>query len=214
MRVILLGPPGAGKGTQAASIAVEAAIPHISTGDMFRAALKQGTPLGLEAKKYMDAGELVPDDVVVAMVRERIQQPDCERGFLLDGFPRTIIQARKLDETLVLAGLTIDVVLNLDCADATIITRLTGRRVCKSCGKIYHVTNMPSKVEGICDECGGELYQRDDDKVATIVNRLDVYKKQTFDLIQYYRDKALLKDIDANAPREETLQAMLAIIKG
>jgi len=214
MRVILLGPPGAGKGTQAASIAAEVAIPHISTGDMFRAALKQGTPLGLEAKKYMDAGELVPDDVVVAMVRERIQQPDCERGFLLDGFPRTIIQARKLDETLVLAGLTIDVVLNLDCADATIITRLTGRRVCKSCGKIYHVTNMPSKVEGICDECGGELYQRDDDKVATIVNRLDVYKKQTFDLIQYYRDKALLKDIDANAPREETLQAMLAIIKG
>ena len=214
MRVILLGPPGAGKGTQAASIAVEAAIPHISTGDMFRAALKQGTTLGLEAKKYMDAGELVPDDVVVAMVRERIQQPDCEPGFLLDGFPRTIIQARKLDETLAAAGLTIDVVLNLDCADATIITRLTGRRVCKSCGKIYHVTNMPSRVEGICDECGGELYQRDDDKEATIVNRLDVYKKQTFDLIQYYRDKALLNDIDANARREETLRAMLAIIKG
>ena len=213
MRVILLGPPGAGKGTQAAAIAAQAGIPHISTGDMFRAALKEGTVLGLEAKKYMDAGELVPDDVVVAMVRERIQLPDCANGFLLDGFPRTIVQAGKLDETLESAGVTIDVVINLACDDATIIQRLTGRRICKSCGRIYHVTNMPPTVAGKCDECGGELYQRDDDREETIVNRLAVYKKQTADLIQYYRDKDLLKDVDANAPREETLQAMLSIIK-
>jgi len=214
MRIILLGPPGAGKGTQAAGIAQEADIPHISTGDMFRAALKQGTALGLEAKKYMDSGELVPDDVVVAMVNERIQQPDCSRGFLLDGFPRTIVQAEKLDETLESGGLTIDLVINLDCADETILKRLTGRRVCRSCGKIYHVTNMPSAVEGVCDADGGELYQRDDDQEETILNRLEVYKKQTADLIGYYRAKDLLKDVDANAQREDTLLIMLAMIKG
>jgi adenylate kinase len=212
MRIILLGPPGAGKGTQAAGIAEEVSIPHISTGDMFRSALKEGTALGMEAKKYMDAGELVPDDLVVAMVNERIKQPDCSGGFLLDGFPRTIIQAEKLDETLEREGLAMDLVINLACDDETIIKRLTGRRVCRSCGRIYHVVNMPPKTEGICDDDGGELYQRDDDKEETILNRLDVYKKQTADLIDYYRAKGLLKDVDANAPREETLQNMLALI--
>lgn len=213
MRIILLGPPGAGKGTQAAGIAEETAIPHISTGDMFRSALKEGTALGLEAKKYMDAGELVPDDLVVAMVNERIKQPDCSDGFLLDGFPRTIVQAEKLDETLEREALAMDLVINLICDDETIIKRLTGRRVCRSCGKIYHVANMPPKTEGTCDNDGGELYQRDDDREETILNRLDVYKKQTADLIAYYRTKGLLKDVDANAPREETLQNMLALIK-
>ncbi len=213
MRVILLGPPGAGKGTQAASIAKEVGIPHISTGEMFRASLKEGTPLGLEAKKYMDSGELVPDDVVVGMVRERIQQPDCKEGFLLDGFPRTIIQAQKLDETLENDGLNMDLVVNLVCNDKTVLSRLTGRRVCRNCGAIYHVENMPSKQSGICDECGGELYQRDDDKADTILNRLEVYRNSTEALIDYYRQKDLLKDVDANAQREETLKAMLALIK-
>ena len=213
MRVILLGPPGAGKGTQAASIAKEVGIPHISTGEMFRASLKEGTPLGLEAKKYMDSGELVPDDVVVGMVRERIQQPDCKEGFLLDGFPRTIIQAQKLGETLENDGLKMDLVINLVCNDKTVLSRLTGRRVCRNCGAIYHVENMPSKQSGICDECSGELYQRDDDKADTILNRLEVYRNSTEALIDYYRQKDLLKDVDANAQREDTLNAMLALIK-
>lgn len=213
MRVILLGPPGAGKGTQAASISEEIGIPHISTGEMFRAALKNGTPLGLEAKKFMDSGELVPDDVVVGMVNERIQQPDCKNGFLLDGFPRTIIQAQKLDDTMKNDGLKLDLVINLVCADKTVLTRLTGRRVCKNCGAIYHVENMPPKQDGVCDKCGGELYQRDDDKADTILNRLEVYRHSTEALIDYYRQKDLLKDVDANAQREDTLKAMLALIK-
>jgi len=213
MRVILLGPPGAGKGTQATSIAEAIGIPHISTGDMFRAALKQGTPLGLEAKKYMDTGELVPDDIVVAMVRERIEQPDCASGFILDGFPRTIVQAEKLDEALAEAGLNIDLVLNLVCSAKTVVTRLTGRRVCRQCGAIYHVENMPPKQHGLCDACGGELYLRDDDRADTILNRLDVYKQSTEGLIDYYRRQGLLKDINADAPREDTLDAMLALMK-
>jgi adenylate kinase len=212
MRVILLGPPGAGKGTQAVAIAEKARLPHISTGDMFRGALKQGTALGREAKKYMDAGELVPDDVVVAMVRERIQQPDCSRGFLLDGFPRTIAQAEKLDETLQAGDLGIDMVLNLVCSPATVLQRLTGRRVCKTCGTIFHVTNMPPRQAGVCDACGGVLYQRDDDKEETILNRLDVYNKQTAGLIAYYRRQGLLKDVNADAPRAETLAEMLTLL--
>lgn len=214
MRVILLGPPGAGKGTQAASVSEELKLPHISTGDMFRHALKNETPLGIEAKKYMDEGELVPDDIVVAMVRERIEDDDCKNGFILDGFPRTIVQAEKLDETLETTGIKIDVVLNLSCEDSVILARLTGRRVCRACGAIYHVTNLPPKQEGICDKCGGELYQRDDDKEETIMNRLDVYRASTEQLIEYYRRKDLLKDVDANAQREDTLQEMLRILNG
>jgi len=212
MRVILLGPPGAGKGTQAVAIAEKARLPHISTGDMFRGALKQGTALGREAKKYMDAGELVPDAVVVAMVRERIQQPDCARGFLLDGFPRTIAQAEKLDETLRAGELGIDLVLNLVCTPATVLQRLTGRRVCKTCGTIFHVTNMPPRQAGVCDACGGVLYQRDDDREETILNRLAVYEKQTAGLIAYYRRQGLLKDVNADAPRPETLAEMLTLL--
>ena len=189
MKVILLGPPGAGKGTQAAAIAVTLRLSHVSTGDMFRENLKQGTPLGLEAKKYMDAGTLVPDDVVVKMVQERIAKPDCANGFLLDGFPRTIVQA------------------------ATAITRLSGRRVCRGCGKIYHVKNMPPKRDGICDKCAGALYQRDDDREETILHRLKVYQQQTADLIAFYRRQDLLTDIDADAPREVTEAAMLAALR-
>ena len=214
MRVILLGPPGAGKGTQAADISTELGTPHISTGDMFRAALKNGTALGLEAKKYMNSGELVPDDLVVAMVKERISQPDCKDGFLLDGFPRTIVQAEKLDETLLDAGLNIDLVINLICSNETVLTRLTGRRCCKKCGDIYHVKNKPPVVDGVCDKCGGEIYQRDDDKKDTILNRLDVYKNSTESLIVYYRDKEILKDVDADGQRENTLKAMMTLVRG
>jgi adenylate kinase len=214
MRVILLGPPGAGKGTHATAIAAVLHMPHVSTGDMFRAALKQGTALGLKAKTFMDAGTLVPDDVVVAMVRERIQQADCAKGFLLDGFPRTIVQAEKLDETLATAGLKIDMVLNLACTRETVVARLAGRRVCRACGAIYHVKNMPPKHAGTCDKCSGELYQRDDDKEATVLSRLDVYERQTAGLIEYYRRNALLKEVSADAPREETLQALLALLRG
>jgi adenylate kinase len=212
MRVILLGPPGAGKGTQAAGIAAQLGIPHISTGDMFRAALKAGTPVGREAQKYMDTGELVPDDVVVAMVRERITEPDCDTGYLLDGFPRTIVQAEKLDATLAQSGEEIDLVLNLVCPQDVIVSRLTGRRVCRVCGAIYHTVNMPPQHAGVCDKCGGELYQRDDDKEETILNRLDVYGKSTASLIDYYRARDVLKDVDAGAAREETLAAMIALI--
>jgi adenylate kinase len=214
MRIILLGPPGAGKGTQAAALSEELHLPHISTGDMFRHALKNKTTLGIEAKKFMDEGELVPDDIVVSMVRERIEEDDCKNGFILDGFPRTIVQAEKLDETLENSGIMIDVVLNLACDDNIILTRLTGRRVCRSCGAIYHVTNMPPKNEGVCDKCGGTLYQRDDDKEETIMNRLDVYRASTEQLIEYYRRKDLLKNVDANAQRENTLKEMLRILNG
>lgn len=209
MRVILLGPPGAGKGTQAASLSQELRIPHISTGDMFRHALKNETPLGIEAKTYMDSGALVPDEIVVAMVRERISEDDCADGFILDGFPRTRVQAEKLDEMLKDAGITLECVLNLDCDDNTVVARLTGRRVCRACGAIYHVVNMPPKQEGVCDLCGGELYQRDDDKEATIMHRLEVYREATAPLIDYYRRTDLLYDVDANADREVTLQHML-----
>ena len=214
MRVILLGPPGAGKGTHAVDIARTLGMPHVSTGDMFRAALKQGTPLGIEAKSYMDAGALVPDDVVVAMVRERIGQADCAKGYLLDGFPRTIVQAEKLGDTLAKAGTGIDMALNLACAKATVLARLTGRRVCRQCGAIYHVKNMPPKREGVCDKCSGELYQRDDDREATILSRLEVYERQTAGLIEYYRRLGLLKDVNADAPRADTLAAMLALLRG
>ena len=180
---------------------------------MFRQALKNGTALGLEAKKYMNSGELVPDDLVVAMVKERISQPDCKNGFLLDGFPRTIVQAEKLDETLLDAGLNIDLVINLVCSNETVLTRLTGRRCCKKCGDIYHVKNKPPVVDGVCDKCGGEIYQRDDDKEDTILNRLDVYKNSTESLIVYYRDKEILKDVDADGQRENTLEAMLALVR-
>jgi len=213
MNVILLGPPGAGKGTQASSVSKGLGIPHVSTGDMFRENLKKGTPLGLEAKKYMDTGALVPDQVVVDMVRDRIAKADCAGGFLLDGFPRTIVQAEKLDAMLASKQQKIDMVLNLACSPKTILARLTGRRICRACGAIYHVRNMPPKKEGVCDACGGEVYQRNDDKEETIMNRLDVYNRQTADLIAYYQQRDLLKNVNADAPREQTEAEMLAALR-
>ncbi len=196
MNLILLGPPGAGKGTQAKMLIDSYGIPQISTGDMLRAALKAQTPLGLEAKKFMDAGQLVPDSVVIGLVKERLAQPDCAKGFMLDGFPRTVPQAEELDK--VLGGLSkkIDHVVSIEVPNSELLGRLTGRRTCRACGQGFHVMFDPPKVEGKCDKCGGELYQRDDDNEATVSNRLKVYEGQTMPLINFYKVKGLLRPID------------------
>ena len=198
MIIVLLGSPGVGKGTYAKRILGIYGIPQISTGDMFREAIKNKTEIGLKAKEYIDKGELVPDDVTIGIVEERLKQDDCKNGFMLDGFPRTIPQADAL-----FGIIAIDKVLNFTASDNTIIDRLSGRRVCKSCGAIFHIRNIVPKVEGVCDNCGGELYQRDDDKPESVKKRLDVYKKQTAPLIDYYKEKNLLADIDANKPIEQ-----------
>ncbi len=194
--LILLGPPGAGKGTQASRIVAEYGIPHISTGDILRSALKNQTQMGLEAKKYMDAGELVPDSVVIGIVKDRLQEPDTAKGFLMDGFPRTIPQAEALDVALDGLGraLTKTLVILVDSED--LVKRLSGRRICRACQAPSHVMFDPPKVEGVCDKCGGELYQRDDDTEATVRNRLEVYRNQTEPLIDYYDQQGLVARID------------------
>ncbi|MBO7434471.1 adenylate kinase [bacterium] len=212
MRVVLLGPPGAGKGTHAGVVTETCKIPHISTGDMFRAAIKNGTPVGLEAKSYMDKGELVPDSVVCKMVEERISGSDCANGFLLDGFPRTMAQAKALDAALAAKGQKIDLVINLMCSDEVVLSRLTTRRVCRTCGQIYNVISKPPKVEGVCDVDGGEVYQRSDDTVETITNRLSVYKAQTAELIDYYRGNGVLKDVKADVNKDETASAIRSLL--
>jgi adenylate kinase len=194
--LILLGPPGAGKGTQASRIVAEYGVPHISTGDILRAAVKNQTQMGLEAKKFMDAGELVPDSVVIGIVKDRLQEPDTAKGFLMDGFPRTIPQAEALDSALedLDRGITKTLVLLVD--EELLVRRLTGRRICRSCQTPFHVLMNPPKVEGVCDKCGGELYQRDDDSEATVRNRLEVYRNQTEPLIGYYDGAGLVAKID------------------
>lgn len=196
MRLVLLGPPGAGKGTQAASIVSKYHIPHISTGDIFRKNVKEGTELGKKAKAYMDKGELVPDEVVVAIVEDRLKENDCANGFLLDGFPRTVNQAEKLDDVLNKMGVSIDKVININVKKETLVGRAIGRRVCKACGATYHVAFKPTKEEGICDACGGETYQRDDDAEATVSKRIEVYLNETQPLIEYYSNKQNLVTID------------------
>ena len=193
MRIILMGPPGAGKGTQAALIKEAYQIPHISTGDMFREAIKNETPLGKEAKSYMDRGELVPDSVTIGLVKERLSQDDCKVGFLLDGFPRTIPQAEALDEILKELNIVLDAVINIEADDSILIDRIVGRRVCPNCKAGYHVKNLKPKVEGICDICGEKLVQRKDDTEETVKNRLDVYAKQTKPLLDYYNNFGLVK---------------------
>ncbi|WTW96951.1 adenylate kinase [Streptomycetaceae bacterium NBC_01309] len=197
MRIVLVGPPGAGKGTQAQYIAEDLSIPAISTGDLFRSNVAQKTPLGIEAKKYMDAGNLVPDEVTIGMVRDRLAQPDAAEGFLLDGFPRNTAQAKVLDEILAEHGTKLDAVLELDVPSKEIIQRLSGRRQCRANGHVCHVFFDRPKVEGVCDECGSELYQREDDREETVKHRLDVFKEQTEPLIGYYSEQGILVVIDA-----------------
>jgi adenylate kinase len=196
VNLVLMGLPGAGKGTQADKIVGKYNIPHISTGDMFRAAIKEGTELGLQAKSFMDKGELVPDEVTIGIVRERLSKADCGNGFLLDGFPRTVAQAEALDTMLADLGKKIDYVINIDVDQSILMERLTGRRICKNCGATYHLVFNPPAKEGVCDRCGGELYQRADDNAETVQNRLDVNIQQTKPLLNFYEDKGYLRNIN------------------
>jgi adenylate kinase len=207
LKLIFLGPPGVGKGTQAERLANDRGLAHISTGNILRSEVEAASELGTKAKQYMDSGELVPDELVVAMVARRIDQPDCRAGYILDGFPRTMGQAEALEETLDARGETIDKALYFSAPDETLIKRLSGRRSCPSCGANYHVENMPPEKDGICDRCGSELIQRDDDRPETIRNRLDVYKAQTEELIQHYRRAGLLVEIDSTGPVDEIARA-------
>ena len=209
--IILLGAPGAGKGTLAERVRDVAKYTHVSTGDMLRAAVKAGTPTGLEAKRYMEAGELVPDAVIMRLVEERLEK-DGDGKYMFDGFPRTDAQAQMLDEVLARVGAKVDKVFLLDVPQDVIVGRISGRRVCRKCGAVYHVTNIPSKVEGVCDQCGGELYQRADDCEATVLNRLEVYNRQTAGLIDFYEKKGVLVRIDASASPQATADAMLELL--
>lgn len=209
MKIILMGNPGAGKGTQASLLVERFHIPHISTGDMFRAAIKNGTELGLKAKSFMDAGSLVPDEVTIGIVAERLALPDCADGFLLDGFPRTLAQGNALDQILDRLGMKLDGVINLEVAEEVLIPRLTGRRVCRKCGASYHMIFNPPKQEGVCGQCGGELYQRSDDTIETAKNRLNVYNQQTEPLISFYQEQGLLKRINGDQPIDQVLSDIL-----
>jgi len=212
MKIIMLGAPGAGKGTQAKMIADKYNIPHISTGDIFRANIKNGTELGKKAKTYMDKGLLVPDELVVDLVVDRIQQEDCKNGFILDGFPRTIPQAESLDAALAKINEKMDYALNIEIPDENIIKRMSGRRACVSCGATYHIVNIPPRTEGICDRCGGELILRDDDKPETVKKRLDVYHEQTEPLIKYYTDKGIIKELDGTMEMDDVFSDIIKIL--
>ena len=211
MNIILLGPPGCGKGTQAKILIDTYHIPQISTGDILREAIKKGSPLGIEAKTYMDQGSLVPDQLVIGIIEERLQQADCARGFILDGFPRTVAQAEALDSTLSKVGLKLKYVFNIEVVNEELIKRLTGRRVCRKCGESFHITFNPPEKEGLCDSCGGELYQRDDDREETIRNRLKVYQAQTAPLITFYEEKDILHSVDGVGSIEEIKERLLNI---
>lgn len=208
MNVVLLGPPGAGKGTQAARIVEKYGVPHISTGDIFRANIKAGTELGKRAQEYMNRGELVPDELVVEIATDRLAADDCKEGFLLDGFPRTVFQAEKLDEFMASKGRKIEHVLNIEVSRDDLMARLTGRRVCKSCGASFHVVNIPPKQEGICDNCGAELVQRADDNEETASNRIEVYNRETKPLIDYYEKAGNIVNIDGGKAAEDVFAAI------
>lgn len=214
MNILFMGPPGAGKGTQAERIVDQFAVPHISTGDAFRLAMKQGTPLGQKAKEYVDQGLLVPDEITNGIVRDRLAQDDCSKGFLLDGFPRTLQQAEALDSMLAELGRSIDHVINLKVDRGLLLARLTGRRICKSCGSSYHVLNYPPKQEGICDKCGGELYQRSDDNEESVGKRLDEYSSKTAPLLAYYEGKALLREVDGEQDIDVVTAEIVSVLRG
>jgi adenylate kinase len=215
MRIVLVGPPGAGKGTQAAYLAKNLAIPHISTGDLFRANISQGTDLGKQAKAFMDAGDLVPDEVTIGMARDRMNQSDAAGGFLLDGFPRNVSQAEALDEALKEDGVTLDAVLDLEVPEEEVVKRIAGRRICrKDSSHVFHVSYSPSKQQGVCDVCGGELYQRDDDSEETVRKRLEVYHTQTEPIIDYYKAQDLVVTIPALGKVEEVTERAMAALQG
>jgi adenylate kinase len=214
MNIVLMGLPGAGKGTQADKIVEKYAIPHISTGDMFRAAIKEGTELGLKAKSFMDEGALVPDEVTIGIVRERLSKPDCENGFLLDGFPRTVPQAEALDVLLADLNRDVEHVLNIQVEQEELIKRLTGRRICKECGTAYHLVFNPPIKDGVCDKDGGELYQRADDNPETVTNRLEVNMKQTQPLLDYYSNKGVLTNINGQQDIHKVFADLNALLEG
>ena len=213
MNIVLMGLPGAGKGTQADKIVEKYEIPHISTGDMFRAAIQEGTELGVKAKSYMDQGALVPDEVTIGIVRERLSKPDCDKGFLLDGFPRTVPQAKALDELLSEMGRSIEYVLNIQVEKDELVARLSGRRICKECGTSYHLIFNPPKVEGKCDKDGGELYQRADDNPETVTNRLEVNMTQTAPLLSFYDGKSVLTNIDGQQNIDKVFKELDGILQ-
>lgn len=212
MKIIMLGAPGAGKGTQAKMLAEKYGIPHISTGDIFRANIKEGTDLGKKAKEYMDKGLLVPDELVVDLVMDRFKADDCKNGYILDGFPRTIPQAEALDSALAAVGEKMDYAINVEVPDENIVNRMSGRRACVGCGATYHIKYNPTKVEGICDVCGKELILRDDDKPETVLNRLKVYHDQTQPLIDYYGKAGIVKEVDGTVDMNDVFQAIVDIL--
>lgn len=212
MKIIMLGAPGAGKGTQAKKIAAKFSIPHISTGDIFRANIKNGTELGKKAKTYMDQGLLVPDELVVDLVVDRVNQDDCRDGYVLDGFPRTIPQAEALDKALAKLGQKVDFAIDVDVPDENIVRRMGGRRACVTCGATYHLEYAPTKKDGVCDTCGGELILRDDDKPETVERRLGVYHEQTQPLIDYYTNAGILMTVDGTVDIEDVFRAIVEIL--
>jgi len=214
VNILFMGPPGAGKGTQAEKVTAAFGIPHISTGDAFRRAMQEGTPLGRKAKEYVDRGLLVPDDVTNGIVRERLRQADCQNGFLLDGYPRTIAQAEALDGMLAEMGKRLEHVINLKVDRSLLLARLTGRRICKSCGATYHLSFNPPRREGVCDRCGGELFQRSDDTEEKVGTRLDEYTNKTAPLLDYYRERGLLREVDGEQDIERVTATIAAILRG